>query len=128
MSGFNLLLKNTGLEPKAKILQLPIVRRRRAPANLLSETVMPKRIPKEDIVGNLFQQEIQQHCEQFDYIQGQRPCPVCGGVVNYTWSRREGFKEFECDTNDCLPWPMGGAKRRRANGEPKIIAERYREK
>ena len=60
------------------------------------------------------------------YVQGQDKCPICGGVVNYTWSQFAGFSVYECSENDCLPFPDGGAKRRRENGEPKLVAARYR--
>jgi len=54
------------------------------------------------------------------YVQGQDVCPICKGVVNYTYSRFEGFTLYECSSNDCLPWPNGGAKKRREDGLSKI--------
>ena len=61
-----------------------------------------------------------------DYSQGQDDCPICGSVINYTWSVADGFTVFECTGKDCLPYPTGGAMKRRLNGEPKLMAERYR--
>jgi hypothetical protein len=59
------------------------------------------------------------------YIQGQRVCPICGGVVNYTYHRVQGFILYECSEKDCLPWPVGGAKQRREAGLPAIVPDRY---
>lgn len=61
-----------------------------------------------------------------DMVQGRDECPICGGPVDYTWTRFGGFTQFECREKDCLPWPIGGAKGRRENGEPKLVPERYR--
>ena len=60
------------------------------------------------------------------YVQGQDICPICGGTVDYTWSQFHGFTVFECSKNDCLPFPSGGAKKRREAGLPKIISTRFR--
>lgn len=32
-----------------------------------------------------------------DYIQGQCPCPFCGGLVNYSWEKFRGWLEIRCE-------------------------------
>ena len=56
---------------------------------------------------------------------GQETCPICGGIVNYEYTKLEGFKVYECSTNDCLPWPDGGAKQRREKGLLPLTSTRY---
>ena len=81
---------------------------------------------QDDSIFNLFfKQEIELDIKDCDYVQGQQTCPICEGVVNYTWSQFEGFLRYECSTNDCLPWPEGGARQRREVGLPKVIPTRY---
>lgn len=56
----------------------------------------------------------------FDGIHGSAICPICNGKVQWYWSKAAGFEYYECLDKDCLPWPIGGALRRRVNGEAKI--------
>jgi hypothetical protein len=62
------------------------------------------------------------------YIQGQDVCPICKGVINYTYHKMQGFLVYECSDNDCLPWPDGGAKKRRIAGLLKLEPTRYQKK
>ena len=73
-----------------------------------------------------FQTEVADHIKTTagDYVQGQKECPVCGGIVDYAWSKIKGFTLFECTSKDCLPYPDGGARRRRLAGEPPIVVDR----
>jgi hypothetical protein len=69
-----------------------------------------------------------QEVQKTYFLQGQDKCPICGGVVNYTYSKYDGFTVYECSKNDCLPWPDGGAKLRRESGQPQIVPTRYKNK
>lgn len=109
----------------------PVLKRRKAwlwleeSAGVDEEIYNALKQDQDPLVVSFFQEIIIPIIEPVDYIQGQRNCPICGGVVNYTYSKFEGFIKYECSTNDCLPWPEGGAKKRREVGLPKIIATRY---
>jgi len=37
----------------------------------------------------------------------------------------KGKGVYECTGNDCLPWPVGGARQRREAGLPPIIPTRF---
>ena len=95
------------------------VRKRLAPVAI--PTVVPEPITQPHYEKIL--QHIQENTER-QYVQGQDRCPICQGIVNYTWSHFQGFIVYECSKNDCLPWPMGGARGRRENGEPKLMAKK----
>jgi len=60
-----------------------------------------------------------------DWYEGQRECPICKGTIIYRWERGKGFTIYECSTNDCLPWPVGGAKKRREAGLSSTVPTRY---
>ncbi len=69
-----------------------------------------------------------QEIQKTYFLQGQGKCPICGGVVNFTYSKYNGFTVYECSKNDCLPWPDGEAKLRRESGQPQIVPTRYKNK
>jgi len=55
----------------------------------------------------------------------QKKCPICGSPINYVYEQGKGFTVYECTGNDCLPWPVGGARKRREAGLPPIIPTRF---
>lgn len=80
----------------------PIIRRRTKVSGL--DLVNPA-------VNEFYQKQIIPIITCCQGVQGQATCPICGGVVNYTYSKFEGFTTYECSKNDCLPWPVGGGKK-----------------
>ena len=92
------------------------------------EIVLPEPSQEENSIADEFlEQRIFPTVENCQYIQGQDKCPVCEGIVNYIFSMAEGFIQYECSNNDCLPWPVGGAMKRREVGLPQIVPTRYEE-
>lgn len=59
------------------------------------------------------------------FIVGYDECPICGGEIEYVYIFGSGFLFYECADKDCLPYPIGGARKRRLNGEPKIVPEKF---
>lgn len=109
----------------------PVLKRRRAwidESRSIDEEVYNALLSQREenpLAVSFFQDIMIPKVEPVQYIQGQDKCPICGGVVNYTYSKFSGFTVYECSMNDCLPWPVGGAKKRREAGLPQLIPTRY---
>jgi len=93
----------------------------------LSFPIRHRRIADQnDIILDLFfGEEIAPIIEACDYVRGEKDCPVCKGLLKWSWSKEKGFLVYECTENDCLPWPTGGAMQKRTNNQSEIIPTRY---
>lgn len=110
------------LTSKKDISKNPLPRERTARSVPAQEC---KQDEKQKAIYDFLASKMQEVRETY-FLQGQGKCPICGGIVNYTYSKYDGFTVYECSDNDCLPWPVGGAKMRRETGLPEIIPTRYK--
>lgn len=37
-------------------------------------------------------------------VRGTEPCPVCGGIINYTISSHNGHTSGKCQSDNCIIW------------------------
>ena len=95
----------------------------------ISNFVFPVRtreVKKENPIAELFYKtHIHPIIKSCHGMKGQDICPICGGIVNYEYTKFSGFTIYECSTNDCLPWPDGGAKKRRESGLLRLTPTRH---